>query len=276
MDVDELDKTLKLFNGFTQNEEKRRRICNYIKDNKRISIFAYGSLLWNPIGFYDEFIPNSILNDYKKGFYCEDFIYRGTSCFSGLTMGLEFELNQCVHGALFVAFETNLVQFLKSFIQRESPRNYEGLSMDIYEYDFVEVYLPDKDQFEYSITCIVNKKSVFYLNNRLSIDDQAKKIGQAYGTNGTNFQYLNKLKLIYHKLNINDSFSAQFEDLYEKILEFRSNLTLNQHQWLQIYDQLQSLEENQPNQICLYDYFSTLQLFNETNFPMEQSSSSSS
>ena len=92
--------------------------------------------------------------------------------------------------------------------------------MDIYKYDLVKVYLPDKIHFEYCLTCIVNKKSLFYLNRNLTIEEQAKKIFYAHGINGTNFQYLQKLNIIYKKLNINDSFSKQFTILYNTINKF--------------------------------------------------------
>ncbi len=86
------------------------------------------------------------------------------------------------------------------------------------------------------------KKSLFYLNKKLTLEEQANKIGQAYGINGTNFQYLVKLKFVYSKLNIKDSFSEDFENFYEKIVSYRLTLTINLQKWFEIYDQLQSLE----------------------------------
>lgn len=244
MDYIELDSTLKLLNGLNNDILKRNEIINLIKENGRISVFAYGSLLWNPIEHFNNLISNCILNNYKKGFFCEDFIYRGTTCFTGLTMGLIKELNSHVNGCLLISNdENNIIPFLKSFVRRETPINYNGNIMDIYIYDLVKIILPDGIHFEYALTCIVNKKSLFYLNKQLTLDEQAIKIGQAHGINGTNFQYLFKLKNIYQKFNINDSFSQYFIHLYDKIISYRLNLTLNTQKWFEIYDQLQNLEE---------------------------------
>jgi cation transport regulator ChaC len=243
MDYIELDETLKLLNGFNNNLSKRNEVINYIKQNERISVFAYGSLLWNPIEYYDDFISNCMLYNYSKGFFCEDFIYRGTSHFTGLTMGLEEDSNGTVNGGLFISKDENLIPFLKSFVQRETPIDFNGTIMDIYQYDFVKIILPDKINVEYALTCVVNKKSLFYLNKKLSLEEQANKISQAYGINGTNFQYLYKLKFVYSILNINDSFSKDLENLYEKIVSYRLSLTINLQKWFQIYDQLQSLEQ---------------------------------
>ena len=93
MDLIQLDETLKLLNGFNNNSLKRNKLINNIKSKGRISIFAYGSLLWNPVKYLDYFISNCILNNYQKGFFCEDFIYRGTNCFTGLTMALKRHQN---------------------------------------------------------------------------------------------------------------------------------------------------------------------------------------
>jgi len=243
MDYIELDETFKLLNGFDNDLSKRNKIIDYIKDKGRISVFAYGSLLWNPIEHFNQFIPNCFLYNYTKGFFCEDFIYRGTTSFTGLTMGLIKHSSEFVNGALLISNGDNIIPFIKSFVKRETPINYNGICMDIYKYDFVKIIMPDGINYEYSLTCIVNKKSLFYLNKELTLEEQANKIGQAYGMNGTNFQYLEKLKNIYFKLNINDSFSEHFQNLYEQILSFRLSLTINCQKWFQIYDQLQNLEE---------------------------------
>jgi cation transport regulator ChaC len=261
MDYIELDETLKLLNGFNNNLSKRNEIINYIKENGKMSIFAYGSLLWNPIEHFNNFISNCFLYNYSKGFFCEDFIYRGTNYFTGLTMGLEEDSNGIVNGGLFISNSENIISFIKSFVKRETPNDFNGTLMDIYKYDFVKIILPDKINCEYALTCIVNKQSLFYLNNKLTLEEQANKIGQAYGINGTNFQYLYKLKNIYSRLNINDSFSQHLQNLYEKTVSYRLTLTINSQKWFQIYDQLQSLEERKQilkkqNLLVVLEHFS--------------------
>ncbi|CAF0751808.1 unnamed protein product [Adineta ricciae] len=243
MDYSQLDESLKLLNGLHNNPSKRNEIISSIKKNKRISIFAYGSLLWKPIEHIDEMISNCVLPDYQKGFYCEDFVYRGTLDFKGLTMGLIKQSSSFVHGALFVAFNEEIIPFIKSFVKRETPVHYNQTIMNIYTYDFVKITLPDRNTTEYALTCVVNSQSLFYLKEHLTLEEQSLRIGQAYGINGTNFQYLDKLVDVYRQLKIQDTFTDILQDLHMKVLLYRQSLTLNVQKWYQIYDQLQTLEQ---------------------------------
>jgi cation transport protein ChaC len=243
MDHNQLDESLKLLNGLHENLSKRNEIIKYIKENKQISIFAYGSLLWNPIEHINQIVPDCFLHNYKKGFFCEDFVYRGTKDSKGLTLGLEKDSNGIVHGALFISNNDKIIPFIKSFVKRETPSDFNKTLMDIYTYDFVQISLPGRANVEYALTCVVNKNSSFYLNNKLTLEEQAIRIGQAYGINGTNFQYLDKLINIYRQLNIQDSFSSDFQDLYNKVVLYRQSLSINIQKWFQIYDQLQTLEQ---------------------------------
>ncbi len=93
------------------------------------------------------------------------------------------------------------------------------------------------------MTCIVNKKSLFYLNPQLTRDEQAQKMAKAYAKNGTNFQYLKRALKIYRDYGLNDSCTAELEDLYAKIISCCQNLPINDPKWLDIYDELQTLEE---------------------------------
>ncbi|CAF1101013.1 unnamed protein product [Adineta steineri] len=259
----ELDQNLKLLNGLHDDITKRNDIISYIKQNNKISIFAYGSLLWNPIGHIDEIIPDCTLNEYKKGFFCEDFVYRGTTDFKGLTMGLEKDSNAYVHGALFSSNNNKILSFIKSFVKRETPIDFNKTIMDIYIYDFVKIILPDRVNVEYALTCVVNTNSLFYLNNKLTLEEQSIRIGQAYGINGTNFQYLDKLMNMYQQLNIQDSFTKILENLYNKVLLYRQSLSMNAQKWFQIYDQLQTLEQRNEaaKQLSSIECISTFQSF---------------
>lgn len=136
-------------------------------------------------------------------------------------MALKEHPNGLVHGCLFTSYGKKQMNLLiKSFLQRETPSHPNGTIMDIYEYDFVEIIHPDGQTKEYALTCLMNKKSLFYLNKPLTIEEQAFKIAQAYGINGTNVQYLEKLIHIYQILNIKDSFTDDFEDLLVKLENF--------------------------------------------------------
>jgi cation transport regulator ChaC len=241
-----LDETLKLLNGLHDDSSlsKRKAICNYVRENGMIAVLAYGSLLWNPIEYVDTMICNCILHGYAKGFICEDFVYRGTTNFTGLTMALQEDSDSYVNGALLIPNANQIIPFLRAFVERETPTNIYGTKMDIYRYDFVEIVMPDRS-IQYALTCIVNKKSLFYLNPQLTLDEQAQKMAIAYGKNGTNFQYLQRALKTYRDYGLNDSCTAELEDLYAKIISCRQNLPINDQKWLDIYDELQTLEERQ-------------------------------
>ena len=179
----------------------------------------------------------------KKDFFVKIFIYRGTKDFPGLTMGLIKDSNAFVNGILFRSTNEKIIPFIKSFVKRETPIDFNETIMNIYTYEFVKIILPDKINVEYAITCVVNPNSLVYLNNKLTLKEQAIQIGQAYGINGTNFQYLDKLTFIYQQFNIQDSFTNILEILHYQSICYRQSLSTNIQKWFLIYDQLQTLEQ---------------------------------
>jgi len=243
----ELNETLKLLNGLHDDscERKRNEISEYIEKNGQIAVFAYGSLLWNPFDHVDKMIFDCTLHGYKKGFVCEDFVYRGTMDFTGLTMGLQEDLYGTVNGALLISNADRAIPFLKAFVDRETPVSINGTVMDIYTYDFLKIIMPDGISHQYALTCVVNTKSSFYSSRKLTLDEQAQKMARAYGQNGTNLQYLRKVIDMYDKFNLHDSYTSEIENLYEKVILYRQKLSINDQKWLKIYDELQTLEERQ-------------------------------
>lgn len=247
MGVLELDQTLQLFDGLHENPSKRMEICKYIERKNLIAVFAYGSLLWNPVDYVDQMICNCTLQGYRKGFICEDFIYRGTKSFTGLTMGIEEDPTGYIKGGLLVSTASNIIPFLKALVKRETPANVKGIKMDIYRYDFVKILMPDGMTDEYALTCIVNEKSTFHLHPQLTLDEQAKKMAISYGQNGTNLQYLQRAIQTYNQMQLTDSCTNQLEELYRKVMFCRENLPKNEQDWLRIYEELQTMEERQQN-----------------------------
>lgn len=242
----ELDEMLQLLNGLhdDSSSSKRRMICNYVEENGIIGVFAYGSLLWNPIKYVGKTIYNCILHGYAKGFICEDFVYRGTMDFTGLTMALQEDSNSYVEGALLMSNANQVIPFLQAFLEREAPTSIYGVKMDIYRYDFVEIVMPNGG-VQYALTCIINKNSSFYLNPPLKLEEQAQKMARAYGNNGTNLPYLKRLLEKYNEYDLKDSCTDALEELYEKIISCRQSLPINDQEWLKMYDELQTLEERQ-------------------------------
>ena len=201
-------------------------------------------MLWNPIGYVAETVFNCTLHGFRKGFLCDDFIYRGTPKFTGLTMAIQEDSDSHVQGALLIPKTNDIISFLKEFIKRETPVSINGTVMDIYTYDFVKIMMPDGVSNEYALTCVVNIDSPFY-SKPLTLEEQAKKMTLAYGQNGTNFQYLQKVIDIYRLHNLHDSYTSEIEDLYSKVVSNRQNLSLDDQKWLEDYDKLRTLEERQ-------------------------------
>ena len=242
-----MDQTLQLLDGLRDNPSKRMEICKYVEENNLIAVFAYGSLLWNPVKHVDSITFDCTLQGYRKGFLCEDFIYRGMKSVTGLTMGIEEDPNSYIKGGLLVSTGHNIIPFLQAFIEREAPISVNGIKMDIYRYDFVKILMPKGMKDEYALTCIVNEKSAFHLNPKMTLDEQAKKMAIAYGQNGTNLQYLKRALETYKELQLKDSCTDELEELYHKVILCRKNLPTSAQDWLRIYDELQTMEERQRN-----------------------------
>ena len=241
----ELSKVLELFDGLRDNPSKRMEICKYVEENNLIAVFGYGSLLWNQIRHVNDMIYNCTLEGYRKGFICEDIIYRGTKRFTGLTMGLEEDSQSYVKGALLIATAHQIIPFVEAFLERETPTIINGVRMNIYRYDFVKVILPDGITCGYALTCIVNEKSEFHMNPRLTLDQQAKKMALAYGQNGTNLQYLQRAIYTYEQLKLKDSCTDELEELFRQVIFYRQNLPTTGQDLLRIYDELSTMEERQ-------------------------------
>ncbi|CAF1123964.1 unnamed protein product [Rotaria sordida] len=240
-----LNEALKLLTGLDNNPTKRANIIQYIRDKGKIAVFVYGSLIWNPCGHVEEIIPNCLLNGYMKGFICQDFIYRGTKDFPGLTMGLKPCKTSFVKGYLLMAGVHKLISFIEAFIKRETPICVDGTKMDIYTYDFLPIIMPDEKTIEWALTCVVNSNSQFYLPMTLSIKQQAQIISRAYGINGTNFQYLHNTLCTYRQLSIIDTFTEEMEELYAAVNIYRQYLTDYERRWLESFERLTTKDERE-------------------------------
>jgi cation transport regulator ChaC len=240
-----LDEVLQRLNGLDNDSEKRAHIIQYIKKEKTIAIFAYGSLMWSPINHVTNTIRDCTLHGYTKGFFCRDFIYRGTTDCMGLTMGLKSQENSFVKGDILISDIDQMISFLQAFVERETPIHTNGMKMDIYTYDFLPVTQPDGESTKAALTCVVNCNSEFYVRTELSIEEQAEIIGRSYGINGTNFQYLHKIMDEYRRRELLDTKTEEMEELCKAVLLFRQHLVEQDRQWLEMFDRLATEDERQ-------------------------------
>lgn len=240
----QLDEQLKLLNGFGDDSSKRKSVLDYICDNGKIAVFAYGSLLWNPINYVNEIVHNCRLNGYIKGFICYDCVYRGTRDFHGLTMGLRNDDDHFVNGALLISSGDEIIPFIDALIKRDAPAISDGNEMDIYRFDFLDIMMPGGIECQKAFTCVANENSRYYAGNKLTVDQQAEIIAQASGRNGTNLEYLKTLCSKFLELKITDSSTSDFYQLYEKILYRRQGSWMKeQKQLLTMFDGLATTEE---------------------------------
>ncbi|CAF4733990.1 unnamed protein product [Rotaria sp. Silwood1] len=240
-----LDEVLKLLTGLDNDSTKRANIVEYVKAKGTIAIFAYASLIWNPCEHVEQIIPDCLLGGYIKGFICQDFIYRGTKDFKGLTMGLKPCDEGFVKGYLLIAGANQLIPFIKAFIKRETPISVDGTKMDIYTYDFLPVIMSDGKTIEWALTCVANSSSQFYSPITFSIKQQAEIMSRAYGINGTNFQYLHNTLHTYRQLSLIDTFTEEMEKLYATVLICRQYLTKDERQWLESFEKLKTKDERE-------------------------------
>jgi len=240
-----LEEALKRLNGLDNDSEKRANIIQYIKKEETIAIFAYGSLMWNPIKHVKDTIRDCTLQEYTKGFFCRDFIYRGTTDCMGLTMGLKPRKNSIVKGDILISDIDQMISFLEAFIERETPIDTNGMKMDIYTYDFLLVTQPDGESTKSALTCVVNTNSKFYVPMELSIEEQAEIIGRSYGINGTNFQYLHKIMDEYRERKLLDTKTREMEELCKAVLRFRQSLVEEDRRWLEMFDKCATKDERQ-------------------------------
>ncbi|CAF2548829.1 unnamed protein product [Rotaria sp. Silwood2] len=240
-----MDEALKLLNGLNNDPIKRAKIIEYLQMKKTIAVFAYASLIWNPFEHVEQIIPNCSLIDYTKGFLCQDFIYRGTTECTGLTMGLKPCENSYVKGYLLMSGIHQSIPFIEAFVKRETPIDNNGCKMDIYTYDFLPVLMPDGNTIEWALTCLVNCHSQFYISRTLSIEEQAQIIARSYGINGSNFQYLHNTLNACRKFSLLDTFTKEMKQLYGTAVLYRHRLVEQDRQWLDTLDKLSTKDERQ-------------------------------
>ena len=241
INIPQLRVTLAKLNGLQYDHATVERICQDAVMYGNVAIFAYGSLIWKTIKHVSEMIPNYKLAGYSKDFICEDFIYRGTTGFPGLTLALKNDSNKHVLGFLLMSTADEIIPFLEGFILREQPVSIDGVTMDIYRYDFLPITRPDGST-RYALTCVVNEHSQFYVNPPLPLNQKVARMALAFGDNGTNLQYLKDLISAYDEHKLYDKCTDELKDLLSKCNNYRLRLSPAHREWLKKYDKLKPEE----------------------------------
>ena len=241
INIPQLRVTLAKLNGLQYDHATVERICQDAVMYGNVAIFAYGSLIWKTIKHVSEMIPNYKLAGYSKDFICEDFIYRGTIGFPGLTLALKNDSNKHVLGFLLMSTADEIIPFLEGFILREQPVSIDGVTMDIYRYDFLPITRPDGST-RYALTCVVNEHSQFYVNPPLPLNQKVARMALAFGDNGTNLQYLKDLISAYDEHKLYDKCTDELKDLLSKCNNYRLRLSPAHREWLKKYDKLKPEE----------------------------------
>jgi len=173
-------------------------------------IFAYGSLMWNPIIHVEKDQHIGYISGYQRQFCINMPFFRGTPENPGLMLGLVEHPQSICHG--------KILQLNKNLITTELPLLFlRELSTTIYIPQWVNVRL-SADTSLRALTFIIDQEES-RLNNQLTLDQQAKRIALAEGDVGSNRDYLFNLAQHLKEYKIIDEDIFHLVDLVTKYIE---------------------------------------------------------
>jgi glutathione-specific gamma-glutamylcyclotransferase len=155
-------------------------IASWCRDTAPVWLFAYGSLIWDPVFDYVEALP-ALLRGYHRSPCLYSFDYRGTPARPGLVLGLD-RGGSC-RGVAFRLAPQGIVGSLERVWQREMT------APPVYDLRQLPVRTRLGSQLALAFT--VCRKRRDYAG-RLPLAAAARLIAQASGRRGTCRDYLDK------------------------------------------------------------------------------------
>ncbi len=143
-------------------------------------IFAYGSLMWNPI-IQVKATKLVSLPHYKRSFCVNLPVFRGTPDNPGLMLALEVNTNASCRGSALAIAAENIAQELPLVWMRE-------MGSKVYLPKWVTVSTGSEELT--ALVFVVNPKSKGYLGNNIDFEEKAMRIASAAGDMGSNCEYL--------------------------------------------------------------------------------------
>ncbi len=147
--------------------------------SEEIYIFAYGSMMWNPL-FEPLDRHTATLVNFRRSFCVWSQVSRGSAEVPGLALGLEQVNGTSCQGIVFQLSPGKAMSDLKATWERE-------LFTAVYQPKWLKVTTDGREI--YAIAFIVDTNHPQYAP-RLGLDDTARIIIQAVGENGTCLDYL--------------------------------------------------------------------------------------
>ncbi len=172
-----------------------------INPNENIWVFGYGSLMWKP-GFKFDRKKSALLQGWQRSFCIYSHCYRGTAQNPGLVLGLDrpepVEKNNDLncHGIAFHIKAENVKPTLEYLWDREMVNG-------VYEPITATIKINNKDFKCY--TFAANHQHPQYAGS-LSDDEKLTIIRKAYGSTGTNREYLINTVVQLDNIGIEDSY----------------------------------------------------------------------
>jgi cation transport protein ChaC len=164
----------------TRSPPLPKAIAALCRGGKPVWVFAYGSLIWEPVFAHDE-AETALLRGYHRALCLYSFDYRGTPAVPGLVLGLD-RGGSC-RGIAFRLARQGVAGSLERLLRRE---------MTVPPvYDLRQVPICAGRRREMALAFTVRRDRPDYAG-RLPLDDAARLIVRAKGRRGSCRDYLDK------------------------------------------------------------------------------------
>ncbi|RYV04039.1 hypothetical protein SOPP22_01135 [Shewanella sp. OPT22] len=174
-------------------EENRLNILKQLPDSSDVLVFAYGSLMWNPLlKIKKQF--NARLSGYERRFCLEMLLFRGSKSNPGVMMALD--KGGFCDGVALQIDKKNVEYETKKLWARE-------YALGGYIPVISKLECKDTHRLFTCITFVINQQSSRYLPHLEQIQI-ANRIFQAKGELGSNLEYFEKTLQEIRSLNIRD------------------------------------------------------------------------
>ena len=184
-------------------EHGRKEFLKTLPEQSDLLIFAYGSLMWNPMLHFSEQY-HALLNGFHRHFCLDMPFFRGSPDLPGLMMALDIG-GHC-QGLCF--------RIPAKVIERETRILWKReCCLDGYHPEWVKPKIEGLDEQIPCMTFVINSDAPRYLNN-LDLKTTAGKIQAAKGPFGNNREYFDNTLQHLRELNILD---PQLENIQQEL-----------------------------------------------------------
>ena len=194
------------FSSWEDVETQRTDFLSSLPKQSDLLVFAYGSLMWNPMLRYSEQYP-AHLNGFRRHFCLDMIFFRGSTETPGLMMALD-------HGG---ECQGLCYRIPAQWVEEETRMLWRReMCLDGYHTEWIN---PDISGLSESLPCltfVINPENNRYLNS-LTKEESALRIQQAKGAFGTNIEYFDNTLQHLREMNIHDQELEQLDQLIQRL-----------------------------------------------------------